>query len=368
MRNRIRIVMIHLNRIDKPRTGGEYVYRVIYEELVRRGYEVVNISSSMISKWLSRYDTQLPRFIKGALRIALEPFIKVFCLASSLYYFGGSRHVVITSASPDFPVFGDLTYHQPPAGIEFWKKSPSSLYEHVSNAINAVLNPVWNLSKKMMIHISNSYFTVQLVRKLYGVNSIVIYPPVPLRKILIYRNRNKPRENCILVNRLILEGGALLLPLIAKHLPSSMRLVIIGRMDYAGKRVLKELKRIGVKFTHLGFVDEETKNELLHRCMFFLHLGVNETFGISVVEAMAAGAIPVAHRSGAVPEYLPAELTYLYPREAADRIRDLLSRSRRELEELRERLQRRAAMFREEVFREKIARLVEKIAEEKTRA
>ncbi len=43
---------------------------------------------------------------------------------------------------------------------------------------------------------------------------------------------------------------------------------------------------------------------LLQRCAVFLFSGLNETFGVSVLEAMACGKPVIANRSGAVPELL----------------------------------------------------------------
>ncbi len=157
------------------------------------------------------------------------------------------------------------------------------------------------------------------------------------------------------MTRLTYDGGALLLPLIARHLPRNIKVRIIGRIDDTGRNVLRELKRLDINHAYLGFVDENTKQELLGKCNVFLHLGVNEPFGIAVVEAMASGLIPIAHRSGAIPEYMPRELTYIYPEEAAQKIAQILETSPTSLDELRNSLRQRALRFDEEIFRAKMA-------------
>jgi glycosyltransferase involved in cell wall biosynthesis len=44
---------------------------------------------------------------------------------------------------------------------------------------------------------------------------------------------------------------------------------------------------------------------------------IGEHFGISIVEAMALGCIPVVHNSGGMVEFVPAHTRYQTPAEAA---------------------------------------------------
>ncbi|RLG75518.1 MAG: hypothetical protein DRO12_05425 [Thermoprotei archaeon] len=78
------------------------------------------------------------------------------------------------------------------------------------------------------------------------------------------------------------------------------------------------------------------QRELLARCARFLHLGISESFRIPIAEAMASGCIPIAHRSGAIPEYLPKKLTYMHPEEAVQKIVQIINNpNRTELKKLR---------------------------------
>jgi len=51
-----------------------------------------------------------------------------------------------------------------------------------------------------------------------------------------------------------------------------------------------------------------------------LHTMVGEHFGISIVEAMASGCIPVVHNSGGMKEFVPAPNRYESLQDAADKI------------------------------------------------
>ena len=47
------------------------------------------------------------------------------------------------------------------------------------------------------------------------------------------------------------------------------------------------------------------KNEILQKSMFFLHPNVNEPFGITTVEAVLSGCLPLVHNSGGQKEIVP---------------------------------------------------------------
>jgi len=71
-----------------------------------------------------------------------------------------------------------------------------------------------------------------------------------------------------------------------------------------------------------------------------------------VVEAMAAGCIPIAPKSGAIPEYLHESLLYSNPVEAADKI---LAMTGMDNLDLKLNLRNTAINFSEEHFRTKFA-------------
>ena len=64
----------------------------------------------------------------------------------------------------------------------------------------------------------------------------------------------------------------------------------------------------------------EKKIELLKKAKIYLHTMVGEHFGISIVEAMALGCLPIVHNSGGVKEFVPEQYRYMNLQEAADKI------------------------------------------------
>lgn len=347
------IMMISVNNTTKPRTGGEYVYKVIKEELLTRHFTVHEISVPLL----------LQHIIKETERqTSREMFYRLLihfrCVFQSLMKRFGSRYLILTSSSPAFPVFGHLVYHQPKTGVSCkMGREHLSLYEKSGFTMleNERLSPLWWLAKRShILHLSNSIFTKRLIKNLYNLDSFVLYPPVPVPPSLDLSRRDR-RVFAVIVVRPKAVSGIALLPDIIKGLTKTVQFLVIGRADPVGLKVIQNLRKKRVRIKYLGFVSENTKRKLFSTFSHYLHLGLNESFGITVVEAMAGGCIPIAPNSGAIPEYLPVDLLYSNSIEAAEKIDARIG-----LEDfnLKIKLQNIAEKFREENFRAKFTTYV----------
>jgi glycosyltransferase involved in cell wall biosynthesis len=113
----------------------------------------------------------------------------------------------------------------------------------------------------------------------------------------------------------------------ARELPD-VAFVLAGRfVDDAGER-LRAQAPSNVRLT--GWADDEELLDLYRRAGAYVQASLHEGFGVSVAEAMLAGAVPVVTRAGALPEVVgdvgvqvdaPAE-----PRAVAAAIREALGR------------------------------------------
>lgn len=162
--------------------------------------------------------------------------------------------------------------------------------------------------------ICNSYFTKSFIDEEFGVNSIVIYPPVDVSSI-----KPKRKENIILsvarFSELLQSKRQDVLvesfkKLLKKGL-SGWKLVLAGGSEVGAGEFLGRLKR-----SAKGYPIEILENppfkklvSLYGRSKIFwsaVGFGVNankypmkvEHFGISVVEAMAAGCVPLVYNAG----------------------------------------------------------------------
>lgn len=104
------------------------------------------------------------------------------------------------------------------------------------------------------------------------------------------------------------------IPLIAQHTDKSIHYAVIGRLynqtvlDYLQAVV----KKLGVddRVKFYPNASAEQKIALLKRAKIYLHTMIGEHFGISIVEAMALGCVPVVHNSGGMVEFVPAQYRY----------------------------------------------------------
>jgi len=340
--------MISVNNTVHPKTGGHYVYKVMKDELLKRKYSLREISVPIILKALT--GSENPKGWREIYRLQLH----IRCVFQSFFERYLKNSVVITSSHPAFPVFGHLVYHQPKAGtgIKTLKRHIPPYWRIGWTIVeNEWMSPIWLIAKKShTLHLCNSHFTKQLVKKLYGIESKVMYPPVQVKPFLKTDLKRK-RKYSVIIAKPEVPSGITMLPEVIQKMPKNIEFVVIGRADQIGLKVINTLIIRGYNIKYLGYVSEKEKISLLQTRSHYLHLALNEAFGMTIVEAMAAGCIPVAHKSGGVPEYLPENLLYSDPSEAAEII---LAGVGDDLN-LKQELRNIAKNFSEERFRTKFA-------------
>jgi len=143
----------------------------------------------------------------------------------------------------------------------------------------------------------NSKNVARRVRKFYRAGSKVIYPPVLVNKLIAASKKVRGKEDYFLVvSRLVGAKGLEEAVVAARQL--SFPLKIVGS-TIGGEAIKERLKRIGqggVEF--LGRVSDEALALLYARAKGFLALAKDEDFGITVVEAQAAGTPVIAFNGG----------------------------------------------------------------------
>ena len=162
--------------------------------------------------------------------------------------------------------------------------------------------------------ICNSYFTKKFIDKEYGVDSIVIYPPVDVEKI-----KPKRKENLIVsIGRFSQLKQAKRQDILIKAFKrfcdsgfSEWKLILAGGVEVGVSDFVKKLRKSSMGYP-IKIIESPSFNELKDlygKARLFWSasgFGVNEKkepeklehFGISVVEAMAAGAVPIVFSAG----------------------------------------------------------------------
>lgn len=169
-------------------------------------------------------------------------------------------------------------------------------------------------------------------------NSIVIYP-FPNETFIELSKENVPIKDDstgVFIGTQTRWKGAHLLPELAKKIgvkESNFRLTTIGRPTLG----LEKTKHL----IPTGFIPESNKIAVLSSAKVYLHPAIFEACGVSVLEAICAGTIPVVSNRTGAKEFLPSELVAEDFNELAEKAIVVLNTSRDEYITIVEKLRRK---------------------------
>lgn len=105
---------------------------------------------------------------------------------------------------------------------------------------------------------------------------------------------NDPRKNL----QLLLKAFAIM----CKNIKKSIKLILVGSGDYI--KVNKIVDALGIKenIIIMGYVDDGTLKKCYNVCDIYVSPSMLEGFGLTILEAMAAGKPIIAFNVGAIPE------------------------------------------------------------------
>ncbi|HSV49572.1 MAG TPA: glycosyltransferase [Candidatus Acidoferrales bacterium] len=181
-----------------------------------------------------------------------------------------------------------------------------------------------NYDKRLVL--ANSHYTAAEIERYSHKTAQVLYPPFPSTITQTTKDIAKKVDENLVITVSRLDANKLLerIPTIAAQTDKDIRFAVIGRL--CSQPTLNQLealvKRHGlthrVKF--YPNASAQKKADLLSRAKIYLHTMEGEHFGISIVEAMAYGCIPIVHNSGGMREFVPQNYRYQTPLEAAEKI------------------------------------------------
>ncbi len=203
--------------------------------------------------------------------------------------------------------------------------------------------------------IVNSKNVAGRVAKFYRKDSDIIYPPVET-DLLEKASKGVDKEDYFLiVSRLV--GGKGLLEAVeaAKHLEIKIKIAGESAGSAAIGEKLKSLNYPGVEL--VGRVDDKELWRLYARAKGFIALAREEDFGMTVVEAQAAGTPVIALNSGGFRETVVDGDTGILIEDTDTVTLEKAFRRFGEIKWDREKLQKQARKFSREKFEEKIRKI-----------
>jgi glycosyltransferase involved in cell wall biosynthesis len=191
--------------------------------------------------------------------------------------------------------------HTPPrwlygyeTSVGFTKYWPVKIYAALVGHFMRMFD--FDSAQKVDYFIANSINVRERIQKFYRRKSTVIYPPVETELIKKFTANTKKEDFYLIVSRLVGAKGLEETALIAKKL--DLNLKIVGE-SHGFSEVENNLKKIsGGKVELLGRVEDEKLYKLLGNAKGFIALARDEDFGMTVVEAQAAGTPVIAYNGG----------------------------------------------------------------------
>ncbi len=223
--------------------------------------------------------------------------------------------------------------------------------------------------------VCNSRFTKNVIDKEFGVESVVVYPPVDISSFKAKRKDNLIISIGRFSHLLQSKGQEVLIDAFKKFSEQAgdWKLVLAGGTEVGAGDFLKKLeeKSKGYPIEIIKSPSFNTLKDLYGRAKFYWSasgFGVNgnihperlEHFGIAVVEAMSAGAVPFVFNGGGSPEIIDnGENGFLW-KGTSELIRKArsLSGNKKEIRRISQLARQRAVQFSYDKFEKEISSLL----------
>jgi len=154
--------------------------------------------------------------------------------------------------------------------------------------------------------IADSSFIAKRIRKSWGRDSTVIYPPVEIEDAIYYE---KKEDYYVTLSRLVEYKRVDLIVEAFNEMPKK-KLVIIG--DGRAKRKLQDMANSNITFS--GYLPREEAMKIVSRAKGFIFMP-KEDFGIVPIEAQACGTPVIAYGKGGALETVKEGKTGLFVEE-----------------------------------------------------
>lgn len=352
----------------KPLGGGEWVCLNVLEALLEKGFETVLLTEQFREKLLEDVFNFRSKGLVTFPFKRFKPRFKLQAYQWLVWHYGFGRSV--KSRLGHF----DLEFSTQDVAFNFGAGKTRVAYVHFPY-FNAHLYPDAASNRLLRLYyapvvkywrrhlngidllLCNSEFTMLKVEERWGRKGVVVYPPVDVRFFNPEALSETERDDAVIsVGRITPVKNFELVLDVARMLPG-LKFVIAGVVA----DVNYYYKLLGAKPGNVHILPNIRRDRLrreLWRAKVYLHPMINEHFGISIVEAMAAGCVPVVHNSGGAREAVRG-VGYLYntPGECAS----MIERALKYWRALKEEAIKRAASFDREIFKNNIKKILDSL-------
>lgn len=221
--------------------------------------------------------------------------------------------------------------HTPPHYLwrkynEYMKSPGFGIFNPIARAgLKLLVNPLrkadYKAAQNIDKFIANSTHIQNSIKKYYGRDSVVIHPPVDIERFAKYRQPASKRHGYITVGRLVPYKRVDIIIDACSQL--ELDLTVIGSGPEL--ETLQKLAAPTVRFiTGKDATDEVVATEMGKAQAFIF--AAEEDFGITPVEAIAAGTPVIAYKAGGALDYvIPEKTGYFFDKQSTQKLVTLLS-------------------------------------------
>jgi glycosyltransferase involved in cell wall biosynthesis len=284
-------------------------------------------------------------------------------------------HNNVSFLGPDIPTISYIHFPRKARAMSKWRsihdKSAGKMHPFMAGRDPFYLaRGLYSLNRKFRsneVVMANSEFTRNEIARCYEIDSkeiIVAYPPI-VKSVKGGGTWSGKRKNIMTLGRFVASKRQIEQIQIAKKLPQ-YHFFICGFVDdqsYLEKcRQILEDEQIENVSLYPDLESAELK-KIFQNCAFFLHSVRNEPFGITAIQAVQNGCIPVVHDSGGQKETVPmADLRYQSVEEAVEKLSTLSKLHEASLESIHKELKENLDKFTEEAFYRQMERALKKLS------
>jgi glycosyltransferase involved in cell wall biosynthesis len=250
-------------------------------------------------------------------------------------------------------------------------------YEFVPDPSDPIVKPFSLITNRYIIKgndfsdvvLANSNSTRKQCIKRWNRNDcIVLYPSIKIDEIATYISSSSSSSSrddiCIVLSRLSPEKKIeLAIEAFKTKVLKNKQLLIIGYLSRENKNYYQRLRDLSKRNENIKILPNLRRNDvltLLSKAKILFHPMPDEHFGIAIIEAMAAGCLPVVHASGGPLEIVDNGRYGLIYRDLSE-IPELLNCAFNLSKHFQHKVKNRALQFDIKHFQEKLIALINNV-------
>lgn len=181
---------------------------------------------------------------------------------------------------------------------------------------------------KNTLVLTNSQYTRRAIFNAFNIDAKILYPPVDIDTFREEASRAAHREDMTLVVSRIAPDkeveNAIEVARIMRGRGIGKVMVIAGNLHYYDHRYCQELYKMIANYDLSDYISLQINIsfrkliQLMQLAKVYFHPRIDEHFGISIVEAMASGLVPVVSDIGGHTEFVPSKYHFHTLEHAAD--------------------------------------------------